>query len=148
MNQRCSFVLTLLEELGETLGGSTKYVIPIQQAIKSFFGPEYVDIIDGEAPKRALGTWAINTLSHGLSHTGSALQECWSSLFEQYEVSSECELMRTLPSSSFIGFLVEELKSANDKTVMDELKKVLGSRVEFGFEYKAHQNILRSGRAY
>ena len=48
-------------ELGETLGGSTKYVIPIQQAIKSFFGPEYVDIIDGEAPKHALGTWSINT---------------------------------------------------------------------------------------
>ena len=131
--------------------GSDTMVELVRNEVGSFFGLEYIGPVNGEVNvlMEELGTWATNTISLAFSKSGDGLKQACSSLCQQFEVDDYCTRRGNLPASTFIGMLLEHIRTEGNQDIIDVLQSIIGSSgVGFGFEYAAHRNILNSHHPY
>jgi hypothetical protein len=127
--------------------GSQKFVTLVKNCICNFFGVDYIDSNDYNKCQSA--KWAINLISRSLSKLQMGNQLDSSSLFRQFDIDEDLELIGEIHSSVFLGVLIADMQRSTDISIIDTLKNVIGSSgFGFAFEYAAHRDVLNSETPY
>jgi len=120
----------------------------VKTAVSDYFGDEYNDS-SNDAEILGCFNWAVNIISSMLSKSGNGRKLEFSSLFRQFSISEDCNRIGEVSSSTFLGIMMENMKMSKDANVIETLASIIGaSGMGFGFEYVAHQDILKSNKPY